>query len=439
MAFARCVGVAFSGGRDSTALLHATLRQAQALGVHVAALHVHHGLQAQADAWVTALRRRCARWARDGAPLSFAVRRLTGRPQPGESVEAWARRERYLALGEMAREAGATLVLLGHHRRDQAETLLLQALRGGGASALAAMPRTAQRAGITWARPWLAMPRSAIEGYVTTHRLRYIDDESNGDPRFARNRLRLAVWPALATAFPEAEAALHRAAQRAQQEAACLAELAHDDLARVSEGDHLALDAWAALSPARRANSLRAWLRARCGRGAVDSLVDRLLDELPRARSPARWPASGGEVRRYRGLAQWCPHAPNPAVTPEQHIAITKPGSYPLPAWHAVLHVHVVDEGGVALQRLLDARLAPRCGGEQFQRGARGVPRALKKQYQAAGRPAWERSAPLLYCGDQLAFVPGLGLDGRMLAAPGTVQVALRWESKPDGISSGNP
>ena len=153
------VAVAASGGRDSTALLHATARAARDLGLEVHALHVHHGLVADADAWLERLEAQCRRWRAAGLPVHFHSTRLDGRPARGESVEAWARRERYQALAAMARHAGCALVLLAHHRRDQAETFLLQALRGAGPAGLAAMPRRAERAGLTWARPWLAQPR----------------------------------------------------------------------------------------------------------------------------------------------------------------------------------------------------------------------------------------------------------------------------------------
>jgi tRNA(Ile)-lysidine synthase len=424
-----CVAVAFSGGRDSTALLHAVLRMTAGTGLRVAALHVHHGLQPQADLWLAQLRRRCARWARDGADLSFHFRRLEGQPGPGDSVEAWARRGRYAALAEMAHAVGTSLVLLAHHRRDQAETFLLQALRGGGAAGLSGMPRSAMRDGITWARPWRDMPREVIEAYVRQHRLRFIDDASNDDPRFARNRLRLQVWPALSAAVPDMEASLAAASDRAAQEAACLAELASDDLKRATEGDSLVVVRWAELSVARRGNALRAWLRDRCGRSPAEATLQRLLVEVPAGAAPARWPLEGGELRRYRGVLRWWPVASPGGLADAVVLHVTAPGRYPVPSSHGVLHVTAVAHGGVALSRLAAVQLRPRAGGEQFQRGARGVARSLKKQYQAAGLAAWERNAPLLYCeGGSLLYVPGLGIDGRALAAEGVPQVMLRWE-----------
>jgi tRNA(Ile)-lysidine synthase len=174
------VAVAYSGGRDSTALLHATARIAAQLGgVHVWALHVHHGLSVQADGWLAHAQAQCALWAAQGLPVSLLYRQLHLQPRRGDSIEALAREARYRALGEMAREAGCELVLLAHHRRDQAETFVLQALRGAGVAGLSAMPREVQRGGLCWARPWLAQSRVAVQAYVAQHQLSYIDDDSN--------------------------------------------------------------------------------------------------------------------------------------------------------------------------------------------------------------------------------------------------------------------
>ncbi len=292
------LAVATSGGRDSTALLHCTLRQAAPLGVEVWALHVHHGLMAEADAWEQAVRAQARRWG-----ARFDSRRLVGAPARGDSVEAWAREGRYAALAEMARSAGCPLVLLAHHRRDQAETWLLQALRGAGSAGLSAMPRLAEREGLVWARPWLDQPREAIEAYVQRHRLRFVDDRSNADQRFGRGRLRQRLWPVLEAAFPQAEAVLAMAARHAQGAQALAAEVAVADAAAVCEGpglEALRLEPWLALTPERRRNVLRHWLQQRLGAGAPQTLVERLLVEAAGV-APARWPAPGAEVERRRG------------------------------------------------------------------------------------------------------------------------------------------
>jgi tRNA(Ile)-lysidine synthase len=427
----RGFAVATSGGRDSTALLHAALAAARALDLRVHALHVHHGLLADADRWLEHVRRQCTRWASAGAPVHFHGHRLLESPGPGASVEAWARRARYSALAAMARDCGVDLVLLAHHRQDQAETFLLQALRGGGPAGLAAMPREVRRNGITWARPWLDMPRVVIEAYVRHHRLRFVDDPSNTEPRFARGRLRSQVWPALEIAFPEAEGALATAARHAHEAMLVIEEIAAADLATVRDGESLRVPAWQALSPARRQVVLRLWLRERGGRGASDTLVRRLMDELPDS-GPARWPLhAGAELRLYRGrLDVASPAVGEGAPLPATTLHVSGPGVYELPEWGGALCVKVTGEGGIALELLHRCELRPRKGSEQFQAAANRPARSLKKQFQAAGIAPWQRCAPLLYCDGRLVFVPGLGIDASALAWPGQPRVHLEWLSE---------
>lgn len=302
MATDRRVAVATSGGRDSTALLHATARAARTAGIRVWALHVHHGLMPQADAWWRHVEVQCRRWARAGLPVSFDGRLLTGSPRAGDSVEAWARRGRYDALASMARSLDIGVVLLAHHRRDQAETVLLQALRSAGPPGLSGMPRAIERDGLWWCRPWLDQPGDAISAYVRRHRLSHVEDPSNRDPRFARSRLRYGVVPALTDAFPHWETALTGVARRMQEADAALKELGDRDTQGVVVGQGaLQVGAWMALSPARRALVLRHWAQCWSPAGMPDSLVLRLQAELPGASTGHRWPAPGGQLRLQRG------------------------------------------------------------------------------------------------------------------------------------------
>jgi tRNA(Ile)-lysidine synthase len=425
------VAVAYSGGRDSTALLHATLKAAAAQGIGVLALHVHHGLSPHADDWLQHCEAQCTRWMRRGLPVQWVWQRLSQRPAKGESVEAWARESRYRALRTMALAHGARMVLLAHHRRDQAETFLLQALRGAGVAGLSGMPKEIERDGVAWARPWLDVSREDVERYVRRHRLQHIDDDSNDDTRFARNRLRHLVWPALTGAFAQAEAALAAAAGWAQEAQACAADLAAIDLAATGSDDALHLGAWAGWSSHRRSNALRAWLHRRTGRAAPASLVARLMDELD-GKGPAQWPVEGGELRRYRGVLRFSGVArATPGAAREQRLSIRRAGTYRLPGWQGCLQVQRVKDGGVPLAWLAQLELRPREGGERFQSGIGRPARSLKKQFQAVAMPAWEREGPLLYSGGQLVFVPGLGLDARVMALPGQPQVALRWLAMP--------
>jgi tRNA(Ile)-lysidine synthase len=462
------VAVATSGGRDSLALLHATLRSARTLGLRVVALHVHHGLMAEADRWAADLQACCASWAQEGWPVRFASARLAGAPSAGESVEAWARRERYAALARMARELGATIVLLGHHRRDQAETVVLQALRGAGAAGLAAMPRVVERGGIVWARPWIAQTHEAIDAYVAPLKLTIAVDPSNGDPRFARGRLRSSVMPALRTAFPDAETALASVARHANEARAVLEEVAIDDLRRVGAGDELPLAAWRTLSPARRANALRAWLALRLGHAAPDTLVQRLLDETGDD-ATRRWPADNahglrswrgrlavlalveGRQAPVRGQAPGCvPYEPTQAsdahTDPPDEMSAGQPGCptaeglsllrchrYGIAGWCGRLEVFVTARHGIAPHRLALVFARPRAGGERFQLQPAGIARSLKKQYQEVGVAAEGREGPLLFdANGALLFAPGLGIDARAWVSSDAPQWGLRWHRGAD-------
>ena len=437
----RRVAVAASGGRDSTALLHCVARQAQALGIGVVALHVHHGLMPQADAWLTQVKGQAKRWGAD-----FLAQRLASRPAAGESIEAWARRERYRALADMALAQQCSVVLLAHHRRDQAETWLLQALRGAGAAGLSAMPSEARRNGLLWCRPWLKQPRESIEAYVRRHRLRCVEDSSNTDPRFARNRLRLQVWPALTQAFGDAETSLAAAAVQAQEARTLALEVAAVDLAApcVWADGALHVPAWLQLSPARRVNALRVWLHQGLGQGVPASLVQRLMVELLRpmqggaARTTGRWPALGQELQLHRQVLRVVPatppRAPTAATLPvntlpaQDAINLARAGRWPAQPWAGAFEVRRVRTGGVPAQLLQSVHLRQRVGGERFAARPGAVPRSLKKQYQAAGISPWQRQGPLLWTGDgRLLFVPGLGIHAACLAGPGESQFSLRW------------
>jgi tRNA(Ile)-lysidine synthase len=341
----------------------------------------------------------------------------------------------------MAQAGGARLLLLAHHRRDQAETVLLQSLRGGTAASTSAMPSMAERGGVVWARPWLGKPAETLEAYVRRHRLKHITDPSNADTHFDRNRLRLSVWPALEAAFPFAEAGLAAAAVQAQACRTLIDEIAALDLAAVSTADGvLSVGPWMQLSEVRRRFALAAWLGSVLGRAAPESLLGRLLNELPGCRTGA-WPLpglpGGGRMalRLYRGLlAVGPPSLPSrPAgarlLVP---LEIQASGRMTVPEFRGTLCLQAVESGGISPARLHGARLRLREGGERFQASSLRPPRALKLQFQAAGLPAWVRSAPLLVSPEGIEpavlYVPGLGVDARALAAPGAVQCLPVWE-----------
>ena len=200
---------------------------------------------------------------------------------------------------------------------------------------------------------------------------------------------------------------------------------------------------WQSLSRPRQANLLRAWLRDRSGRGVPDTLVQRLLDEWPRAGSHATWPAGSGQVHVHAGNLQWCPMAlpdrradgtPLPASSQQPAslpMDLSAVGEHPVAAWKGRLIVESATTDGVPASLLSSAVLRGRAGGERFQFHPRSVARSLKKQFQAAGVDAGDRQGPLVFAGEDLVFVPGLGLDGRLRRAQGPDLRRLRWEADP--------
>ena len=425
--------------------MHVTARCAQALAhegfaLRVLGLHVHHGLSPRADDWLAQLQQQTQDWAAQGLPVELRWQRLSGAPAPGDSVEAWAREGRHAALQTMADEAGASLLLLAHHRRDQAETWLLQALRGAGLAGLSAMPRQQARAGLVWARPWLDQPRDRIERYLRARGLDHIEDESNADPRFTRNLLRLRLWPTLEDGFPGAEAALAQSARWAQEADALLDEIAGQDLQAWSRApDGLDLAAWAAMSRPRLSNLLRHWLRECLGRPAPASLVERLLTEVQGAPHGAAWPAGDRVIQKHQGrlLALPAP-VPAPALSADCRMDLSQPGLHACPAWKGCWRVEVLQEPSseaVGSSLLRNVILRPREGSEQFQRAPGTPPRSLKKSWQAAGVPALGRGGPLVFVdfpGEtgsecRLLWVPALGLDARCRGQGKAPWLRLSW------------
>jgi len=430
------IAVALSGGRDSIALLDALDALAPELGFALTAVHVHHGLSANADAWAAFCGDQCAR---RGVPL--AVHRVAVERAPGTSPEAAARTARYAALAL----ADVDAIALAHHADDQAETLLLQLLRGAGPHGLAAMPaHYSQRDGPPQLRPFLALPRAAIDAYVAARGLAWVDDESNANTGVKRNFVRHDVAPRLAAAFPGYPATLARAAEH-QAEAALLL----DDLARLdaqgaivdAAGNAPALDraeliALAACAPHRARNLLR-WFLRRHGLAAPSTArLAAMLGQLVRAAADARVRLAHGraEIGIHRGRI--VVHAP--ACAP---FAVAWNGQRLLALPHGTLEFAPCTGAGIACAALdsVPVNVRSRAGGERIRLAADRPRRTLKGLLQDAGVPQWERaSLPLVFCGDALAAVPGIGVDATFQAGAGAPGVDVRWRPA-EGASSRRP
>lgn len=262
--------VAYSGGADSSALLHAASR---CWPGQVTALHVHHGLQAAADDFERHCRQVC-----EHLSVPIVVQHVQAKPQPGQSPEDAARRYRYAALAQAARQSECAFVLLAQHADDQAETVLLALGRGAGLPGLSAMPELFERQGAVFARPLLDWPGADLRQWLHQQGLGFIEDPTNADERYSRNRLRARLMPALAEVTPHFRQTLARSARHAAQAQALLDELAQDDLKRT--GCPPGLAALQTLSRPRQANLLRHWLAVQHGTRPSAVQVDELLDQV---------------------------------------------------------------------------------------------------------------------------------------------------------------
>ncbi len=411
-----CVGL--SGGLDSVVLLHAlcSVRDSDAHAFALAALHVHHGLSADADAWAQFCAALCQAWQ-----VPFELRRVEVPRKSGEGLEGAARRLRYAEFAA----SGADWIALAQHRGDQAETVLLNLLRGAGVAGAAAMPE--QRPGVAggpgrW-RPLLGEPRAVLLAHARAHGLSWIEDESNADTRLRRNCLRHEVFPRLAERFPGGEAALARAAQQFGEAEELLGELARIDAAalRLASG-RIDVTGFGRLSPARARNLLRFLWREAGFRAPDHRWLEEALAQLMVCRPDAETCLStrDGELRIYRGELYCLP----PRPLPPQSLAWA--GELELPWAGGRVRFLPQMPGGIAPECLAAAspRLCPRRGGERLQLSEQRPRRSVRNLLQENGVPPWERTRlPYLWLGDRLAWVGGLGVDASLSSASGYLPV----------------
>ncbi len=391
------IWLAFSGGLDSTVLLH--LLHAQ--GVQgLQALHIHHGLQDTADAWAKQCQAQCRK-----LHVSCEVLHVKIDPADPAGPEAAARAVRYDAL--RSRMSPGDVLVTAHHRDDQAETVLLRLLRGAGVAGLAAMrPLTHFAPGVLW-RPLLQTPRAEILAYAKSRKLKWIEDPHNHAPRYARSFLRQDILPRLREHWPQTDLSLARAAEHCAEASSLLDELALQDLLILRQDETLSVTALQSLAAPRRRNALRYWLAERGFEAPAAAMLQRLEREVLQARIDAQplLHCGGYEFRRYRDQLHVMP--PLPPAPGAVELSWDGRGDLLLPAGCGVLQ----SNSRKALPESLVVRF-PR-GGETLRTGGALRTRTLKNLFQEAAVPQWQRlRTPLIYA------------EGRL------VSVADRWLSK---------
>jgi tRNA(Ile)-lysidine synthase len=380
------VAVGLSGGIDSVVLLHVLHGLASRLGYKLSAIHVNHGLSPNAGDW----QRFCSALCLElGLPFK-AVKVKVERQHRG--LEAAAREARRAAFMKL----GADAIAFGHHLDDQAETVLFNLLRGAGLEGASGMPALGRLGRKVLLRPLLEVPRSTVLAYAKANRLEWIEDESNTDEALTRNFIRRRVGPLLATRFPRWRENLARAARHFAG---------------------TALDA---------RQVLRAYLKEKGLRAPSEA---KLVEMLKQFNSPRASIAHDGVVfRRYRnkvfaGKAK----TKSPAFKPRNWNGESR---LALPALDGELRFRRVRGGGIASDLVKHKRLQVRLrsGGERLKPDSRRPSRTLKNLFQEAGVPPWERARmPLIFCGNDLVWAPGLGVDAKYLSVGGAPGIVPDW------------
>ena len=425
----RCV-IAYSGGMDSTVLLHALAACRQRLPpLH--AVHVDHGLSLHAKDFARHCREQCQAWR-----ISLQVIETDARPPPGKSPEAWARQRRYKALAAVL-ESGEFL-LSAHHADDQIETLLLRLLRGSGPRGLAAMRADRPLGKGRLLRPMLQYQRREIKEYAGQHQLQWVEDKSNAELHADRNYLRHRVLPLLSARWPGATTNLRRACALQAWAATLLDGQARRDLDKARNRNKipgippgLDLHYLRTLAEERSVNLLHYWLREQGQTPPTARNTRRILEELfpdtpgsPRLALPGDKEAR--QLRRYRSRLYLLPVTEPATILPQ---AWRLPAPLRLP--NGTLTAFRCEGKGLAARKIprdtLEVRI--RQGGERIRPAGKKHHRSLKKLWQEWKIPPWQRKVwPLLYSQGRLAAVPGKVTAHEFTAVPGETAWEIRWQ-----------
>ena len=434
------IAVAYSGGLDSSVLLQLAVDFCRERNLSLRAFHVHHGLSMHADQWLAHAQQRCTEL---GIPFEARKASVTGKSEHG--VEQAARLARYAALSEMCEQGSVKLLLTAHHQDDQAETMMLQWLRGAGLPGLSGMAALQTEhpllpVGVALGRPLLELARSDLEMLASELQITHITDESNADVRYRRNALRNEIFPLIERHFEGFSQTLSRTSRHVQAAQRLLDELACSDAGHCSQGEVLLLDRLVQLSPDRRDNLVRYWLRQRTGFYPTEAQLLELQRQMLHSNTDVHpfidldsWRI---ERQRDRLLVQPIGLIEQPP-TAELQLTWRGEAALEVPEWRGRLIFDEKGGPGIPRESLLASSLTlrARSGGERIKPGPGRPSRSLKNLFQESAVPARVRPwLPLVYLGDQLLYAAGLSMDNRFVSSdPG---VCFRWEPSGATLSS---
>ena len=416
--------VAFSGGADSLALLHAFARtRVDAPDFRLCAVHVDHRLHPESSRWARQCTDVCVRLSVDLTVLELDFEAYDA----GHVDEGAARAARYAAFERFLRVGD--VLCTAHSKDDHVETVLLNLLRGAGPRGLAGIPRRRRLGNATVARPALGVSRADLHAYSRATGLPIVHDPANANPRFSRTVLRRAIIPVLEARWPGARSAMARTANLNRESARLLYALAAIDLEPAGGigGAMLDVDEVAALEPARRRNAIAGWLRGHGIASPGERRIDQIANQVVEARSDAMPCVSLGDVdvRRYRGRMRLVPRMA-PVVTQvvrNWRIPETLTVAHGSLAWESCI------DGGLD-DSVRDASVSVRFRGDdaRWMRPLGGRGRSLKKRFQSLGIPPWERGhVPLVYAGNELAAIGSVWINPRLAASSATPGWRIVW------------
>lgn len=381
-------------------------------------MHVHHGLSTHADDWAKFCHDVCFE-----LDVPLQIEHVNVSRDSGIGIESAAREVRYKALLSQHSD----YVVLAHHQDDQAETLLLQLLRGAGAKGLSAMAMQDDARRLL--RPLLDIPRYVLHAYAEQHQLQWITDESNDDISYDRNYCRHEIFPVLEKRFPAARQTLARSASHMAEAALLLDMLAQIDAGEASK--QLDLAKLTGLPDARARNLLRWWLSVNGQRPPANARLKEMLRQLLTSKADATIKialdtAQGLYLRRYQNQA---------------YLEISNHDQPFALLWQGEAELDLPDNSRLIFERRLGVglaferlginklRITSRSGGERFKPDLTRPTRTLKHLLQEAGIPPWLRERlPLIYCDDELALVPGVGVECTMQARENETGLMVVWE-----------
>jgi tRNA(Ile)-lysidine synthase len=399
--------VALSGGIDSVVLLHLLHQLQKRQNFTLKASHVHHGLSKNADKWVKFCEKLCTKLS---VPLDVHYIKLPQKKSLG--IEGEARQLRY----EKLLQSQTDLVVLAHHEDDQAETFLLQLIRGAGVKGLSSMAYFDGTRRL-W-RPLLNTSRIDIEKYAKKHKLKWIEDESNQNIDFDRNFIRSKVLPILKNRFNHIIKVISRSSAHLAEAQHLLDELAQKDLKSnlksINYNHKLKVKALEKLSNARAKNVLRYWLEINDQLMPSKDLLDELLRQVLTAKKDADLKiqlSKEFEIRRYQDEIYIVPN--NQKIQKNYEMIWAGESEIILPNGQKLTFKKVKGRG-INLKFLDHQKLKirNRQGGESFKPDSKRPTKKIKQLLQESDLPPWEReNLPLIFVGDELAFIPNFGID----------------------------